>query len=63
MSPYISILCAEIFALLIRNKKRIKENIECVSAQFADDTTVTLDGTGKGLYIVLNILNFVDFRV
>lgn len=61
-SPYMFLLCAEILALLIRNDKRIKGmgigNIEYVSAQFADDATVTVDRTEKGLYTAFSILNF-----
>ncbi len=62
ISPYIFILCAEILALLLRKNKNIKGvkmgNIIHLLEQFADDTSLTLDGSEKCLYAVLNTLQF-----
>ena len=61
-SPYIFILCAEILALLIRSNKDIKgitiDGTEYLIAQYADDTSLTLDGTEKSLKICLTVLEF-----
>ena len=35
-------------------------NLEYLLAQFADDTTLILDGSEKCLYAVLNTLNFFE---
>ena len=59
-SPYIFILCAEILALLIRSNKDIKgitiDGTEYLIAQYADDTSLTLDGTEKSLKTCLTVL-------
>ncbi|XP_053376957.1 phospholipase A2 inhibitor-like [Mercenaria mercenaria] len=51
--PYIFILCAEILAIKIRQNKDIKgiqiEGEEYKISQFADDTSILLDGTGRYL--------------
>jgi hypothetical protein len=48
-SPYIYLICAEILSLLIRQNDRIKgirlNDKECLLSQFADDTTLYLDGS------------------
>lgn len=48
-SPYIFLLCAEVLSLMIKQNKNIKgiqiDDIEYKLSQFADDTTVILDGT------------------
>ena len=53
ISPYIFILCAEILALKIRRNEKIKgikiNNSDCILTQYADDTTVILDGSEESL--------------
>ena len=48
ISPYIFILCAEILALKIKQNEKIKgikiNNNDFILTQYADDTTVILDG-------------------
>lgn len=50
LSPYLFILCVEILASAVRNNDRIKgiciSETECKISQYADDTTLILDGTG-----------------
>ena len=49
LSPYILILCAEILSIKIRNNKNIKgitiNEDEYKLSQFADDTSLLLDGS------------------
>ena len=49
MSPYLFVLCAEIEGILIRNNNDINGitivDTEFVSSQYADDTTLILDGS------------------
>ena len=53
ISPYLFILCAEILAIKIRNNKKIKgikiNDKDFVLTQYADDTTVILDGSEDSL--------------
>lgn len=53
LSPYIFIICAEFLANKIRKNKAIKgiviNDVECKISQFADDTTVFLDGSDESL--------------
>ena len=62
LSPYIFILCAEILAIRLRNNKNIKGiNIgetEFKVSQFADDTSVFLDGSDNSLNETLNELSW-----
>jgi hypothetical protein len=62
LSPYIFILCAEILALLIRKNDSITGikigNKEHLVSQYADDTSLTLDGTEKSLKNTLLVLKF-----
>lgn len=65
ISPYIFILCAEILAVRIRNNKNIKgikiENEAIKISQYADDTSIMLDGSKTSLEEALNELaGFAD---
>ena len=61
MSPYLFILCVEIFALKINNNKLIKGifigNHETKLLQYADDTILFLDSSKTSLTETLNVLN------
>lgn len=61
ISPYIFILCAEILAVKIRNSKDIKGIVinkeEFKISQFADDTSLFLDGSDKSLHSTLKVLH------
>ena len=60
LSPYLFMLCAEILAALIRNNKDIKGikviNTTFVISQYADDTTLILDGSKTSLETCLLVL-------
>ena len=60
LSPYLFILFAEILAALIRNDKDIKGiqilNTTFVTSQYADDTTMILDGSKTSLERCLHVL-------
>ena len=62
ISPYIFILCAELLAALVRNNENIKgikiHDIEFRISQFADDTSLILDGSEKSLISSLQTLKF-----
>ena len=64
ISPYIFILYAEILAILLRKNKKIKGieigNFEFLLAQYADDTTVMLDGSESSLNETLKELEFYN---
>lgn len=53
ISPYIFILCAEILATKIRKNEKIKgikiNNSDFILSQYADDTTIILDGSEESL--------------
>ncbi|KAL9989410.1 hypothetical protein ACROYT_G003957 [Oculina patagonica] len=61
LSPYIFILCAEILANAMRNNKDIKgilvEDTEVKISQYADETTLILNGTKKSLEASLLMLD------
>ena len=61
MSPYLFILCAEILACKLRENQRIKgikiSDVDLKISQFADDTTIFLEGD-KDSYEIL----FEDLR-
>jgi hypothetical protein len=60
LSPYLYLIGAEILSLMIRNSKIIKgikmKDSENLLAQFADDTTMYLDGSEKSFKEAINIL-------
>ena len=60
ISAYLFILAAQILTLLVKGNKRIKgiqiQDSEIKITQFADDTTLTLNGTNYSLEAALNTL-------
>ena len=60
LAPYLFLICAQILYLLIDSNKMIKgitiKNIEFKISQFADDTTLILDGNESSLTAALNTL-------
>ena len=60
LSPYLFLLCAQVLYLMIVNNKDIKgifiDGREYKLTQFADDTTLILNGTKKSLNAALNTL-------
>ena len=60
ISPYLFILCAQILYLMIMDGKKIKgitvSQKEIKITQFADNTTIILDGTEDSLQATLNVL-------
>ena len=62
LSPYIFVLCVEILALMARQNKEIKgvcvDNKEYLISQYADDTSITLDGSELSLRSTLKLLKF-----
>ena len=61
LSPYLFIICAEFLSTLIRNNKRIKglfvNETELKISQFADDTSIFLDGSHQSLNNTLEELD------
>lgn len=53
ISPYIFLLCAEILSIKIKNNEDITgikiNNTQYLISQYADDTSIILDGTEKSL--------------
>lgn len=64
LSPYFFVLCAEVLAVMIRNNKDIKgitiDDEEFKISQYADDTTLILDGSQQSLEGVMETLD--DFK-
>ena len=62
LSPYIFIFCAEILAIQLKKNKKMKGikigNLEFLLIQYADDTTVMLDGSETSLNETLKELEF-----
>ena len=60
LSPHLFILCSEVLATAIRHDRQIKGikilKTECKISQYADDTTLILDGTEKSLKTALTLL-------
>ena len=61
LSPYIFIICAEILTKRIQNNKNIKgisiNGTEHILSQFADDTSIILDGSEQSLKSTLDELS------
>jgi len=61
ISPYMFILCAEILSIMLKNNNNIKginiHNEEFLLSQYADDTTIFLDGSETSLQSTLQTLN------
>ena len=61
LSPYIFILCSKILSIKIRNNKNIKgitiNEDEYKLSQFADDTSLLLDGSEQSLHETLSELD------
>ena len=61
LSPYLFLLCAEIQAIAIRSNKKIKgitvKETEIKISQYADDTTLVLDGSKSSLSATLETLD------
>lgn len=64
MCPYIYIFlqCGKILGILVRNSKEIKGitlgNTKFVLSQYADDTSLILDGSSESLDASLRVLQF-----
>ena len=60
VSSYIFILCAEILSIMIKGNENIKginiKKIQYLISQFADDTTLMLDGTEKSFKEAMRLL-------
>ena len=60
IAPYLFILVAQILTILITNNKKIKGikigTMELKLTQFADDTTLILDGSSESLHAAFNTL-------
>ena len=63
LAPYLFLLCGQILYLLIKSNKMIKgitiKNIEFKISQFANDTTLILDGNESSLTAALNTLEIL----
>ena len=62
IAPYLFILCAEILAILIKQNKSIKSicinNTEHKISQYADDTSLALDGSPQSLFAALDTIEY-----
>ena len=71
LSPYIFIICAELLAIKIRQNSKIKgikiNNTEFKISQYADDTSIFLDGSSDALNCTLieldKFANVSDLRL
>ena len=61
LSPYLSILCAEILGNTVRKDNEVRGikifDIECKLSQYADDTTIILDGSKSSFLRFLYLLD------
>ena len=62
LSPYLFILCAEVLANAVRKDENIRgisiaRDVECKLSQYADDTTMILDGSELSLSRTLLLLD------
>lgn len=61
ISPYLYLICAEVLSLMIRRNSNIKginvKGKEALLSQFADDTTLFLDGSERSLRAAIQTLN------
>ena len=64
LSPYIFLICAEMLGCLITKNQMISgiviDNIECKISQYADDSTVILDGSNRSLLQTLETLDLFE---
>ena len=62
VAPYLFLFCAEILSILVKENKDITgikiNNSEHKITQYADDTTLILDGSEKSLFAALNTLDY-----
>ena len=62
IAPYLFILCAEILAILVKQNKDIKgitmNGKEQKISQYADDTSLALDGSPKSLFAALDAIDY-----
>jgi exonuclease III len=62
IAPYLFLLCAEILAILVKQNKDIKgitiSQREHKISQYADDTSLALDGSPASLFAALDTLDF-----
>ena len=61
LAPYLFHLCAEILSFLIKQKHDIRGIVICDKehkiSQYAEDTTLTLEGSSKSLFAALDTLH------
>lgn len=60
LSPYLFLLCAEILSILLKRNKDVKgitiDETEYLISQYADDTSLILDGSSRSLDASLRVL-------
>jgi hypothetical protein len=63
LSPYIFLICAEILVILVQKSREIKgltiDDTEYRLSQYADDTSLILDGSPASLDASLRLLQFM----
>lgn len=67
LSPFIFVLCVEVLAYMIRSNKNIKgitvNGTEYRISQYADDTSLLLDGSSSSLNEALEVFINTIFRI